>query len=44
MGNRGGKWSFVAEKALNSMVDSMAMTQEPIDWSYLPYIRPIFEA
>ena len=21
---------------------SMAMTQEPIDWRYLPYIRPIF--
>ena len=23
---------------------SMAMTQEPIDWRYLPYIRPIFQA
>ena len=23
---------------------SMAMTQDPIDWSYLPYIRPIFQA
>jgi hypothetical protein len=23
---------------------SMAMTQDPIDWRYLPYIRPIFEA
>ena len=22
---------------------SMAMTQEPIDWRYLPYIRPIFQ-
>ena len=21
----------------------MAMTQEPIDWRYLPYIRPIFQ-
>ena len=24
--------------------ESMAMTQDPIDWRYLPYIRPIFEA
>ena len=23
---------------------SMAMTQDPIDWRYLPYVRPIFEA
>ena len=23
---------------------SMATQQEPIDWRYLPYIRPIFEA
>ena len=23
---------------------SMAMQQEPIDWRYLPYIRPIFQA
>jgi len=22
----------------------MAMQQEPIDWRYLPYIRPIFQA
>ena len=26
------------------MDTSMAMTQDPIDWRYLPYIRPIFEA
>jgi len=22
----------------------MAMTQEPIDWRYLPYVRPIFQS
>ena len=22
----------------------MAMQQEPIDWRYLPYVRPIFQA
>ena len=25
-------------------VHSMAMTQDPIDWRYLPYIRPMFQA
>ena len=32
-GHTGGIWDFTI---------SMAMTQEPIDWRYLPYIRPIF--
>ena len=27
-----------------SHVVSMAMQQEPIDWRYLPYTRPIFQA
>ena len=26
------------------VIISMAMKQEPIDWRYLPYIRPIFKA
>ena len=30
-------------KSLTLTHTSMAMTQEPIDWRYLPYIRPIFQ-
>ena len=26
------------------IIISMTMQQEPIDWRYLPYIRPIFQA
>ena len=32
-------WIFMDQHPI-----SMAMQQEPIDWRYLPYIRPIFQA
>ena len=28
----------------SQLIESMAMQQEPIDWRYLPYIRPIFQS
>ena len=36
--------SFHSYVKVYQRVFSMAMTQEPIDWRYLPYIRPIFQA
>jgi len=37
------KWRFNQFNHEKRMKMIMAMTQEPIDWRYLPYIRPIFQ-